>query len=252
MRMKATFFEFRFRVWIMFAILALGFWSPWIAWLEWLDLGGRETRTWGWLALELSRMGLAMTSGFVLVNALLIASAGIALWMRIWGSACLGAITVQHAEMKAGQVMADGPYRFVRNPLYLGTFLTLGTIAVLMPVSGTVVTLLLLALFLFRLILGEEAFLAAQLANSYASYRRAVPRLIPSLRPRVEAGKQQPNWGSAILGEVLPLGVFVSFTALSWQYNSDLLERAVLVSFGISLVARALLLKPVKSAEAPG
>jgi len=247
--MKASFFEFRFRVWIMFAILALGFYSPWI---EWLNLGGRETRTWGWLALELSRMGLAMTSGFVLVNALLIAASGIAAGVRIWGSAYLGAVTVQHAEMKAGQVLADGPYRFVRNPLYIGTFLTLGTIAVLMPVSGTMATLALLAIFLFRLILGEEAFLSARLGDSYATYRKAVPRLIPSLWPRVAAGMRKPQWGGAILGEVLPLGVFASFATLSWQYNSDLLERAVLVSFGISLVARALLLKPVKSAEAPG
>jgi hypothetical protein len=180
----------------------------------------------------------------VLINALLIAASGVAAAVRIWGSAYLGAVTVQNAEMKAGQVLAAGPYRHVRNPLYLGTFLTLGTISVLMPVSGTLVALALLLVFLFRLILGEEAFLGSQLGEPYAAYRKAVPRLIPSPWPRVAQGNRQPHWGSAILGEILPLGVFISFAVLSWQYNSDLLERAVLVSFGISLVARAFLIKP--------
>jgi len=45
-----------------------------------------------------------------------------------------------------------------------------------------------------------------------------------------------------VLGEIFGLGVLTSFAALSWQYNAGLLLRAVLISFGISLVARAILL----------
>lgn len=239
--MKASYFEFRFRVWIMVFLIALGFWAPWI---EWLRLENRATHTWGWLALELSRMGLDMTSGFVLINALLIGLAALAAWIRVWGAAYLGTYTVGNAEMKAGHVLADGPYRFVRNPLYIGSFLCLGVICVLMPPSGAAVTLVLLAVFLFRLILGEEAFLAARLGEAYSAYKQAVPRLIPSLRPRVAASGRKPHWGNALLGEAMPLGILISFAALSWQYDSHLLERAVLISFGISLVTRALVSRP--------
>jgi hypothetical protein len=151
---------------------------------------------------------------------------------------------VQNSEMKAGEVLSDGPFRYVRNPLYIGTFLTIGSICVLMPISGAVVTIVLLMVFLIRLILGEEAFLAPRLGEPYAAYLKAVPRIIPSLRPRVAAGGRKPHWGSAILGEILPIGVLVSFAALSWQYDSHLLMRAVLISFGISLVTRALVSKP--------
>lgn len=242
--MKASQFEFRFRVWIMAALITLGFTSPWIDLLPAGLSFGTRTTTWLWLGFELGSLGLTPTAGIVLATALMIAVAAVAAWVRVWGTAYLGNYTVQNAEMKAGQMLADGPYRYVRNPLYIGTFLTLGSVCVLMPVSGAVVTVVLLYFFLFRLILGEEAFLTPRLGEPYAEYLKAVPRLIPSLRPRVPAGGQKPHWGLAVLGEILPIGVLVSYAVLSWQYDSRLLERAVLISFGVSLVARALISRP--------
>ena len=234
----------------MAALITLGFWAPWVEYApDWLHLGTRTT-AWLWLGFELGSLGLTPTSGIVLATALMIAVAALAVWVRVWGTAYLGNYTVQNAEMKAGEVLADGPFRYVRNPLYIGTFLTIGSICVLMPMSGAALTIVLLTLFLIRLILGEEAFLAPRLGEPYAAYCKAVPRLIPSLRPRVAAGGRKPRWGHAVLGEILPIGVLVSFAALSWQYDSHLLMRAVLISFGISLVTRALVSRP-ETAEAP-
>jgi protein-S-isoprenylcysteine O-methyltransferase Ste14 len=242
--MKASSFEFRFRVWIMAALIALGFWAPWIAYLPAGPGAGSRTTAWLWLGFELGALGLSPTTGIVLATLLMIAVAALAAAIRVWGTAYLGNYTVGNAEMKAGGVLADGPYRYVRNPLYIGTFLTMAAICVLMPTVSAAVTLVLLAVFLLRLILGEEAFLASRLGEPYRAYCKAVPRLVPSLRPRIAAGGRKPHWGDALLGEILPLGVLVSFAALSWQYDSELLIRAVLISFGISLVARALVSKP--------
>jgi protein-S-isoprenylcysteine O-methyltransferase Ste14 len=244
--MKATAFEFRFRVWLMVAVIFLGFSAPWI---EWLHLGTRTT-AWLWLGFEAGSLGLSSTAGIQLVTALTILVAALAAFIRIWGTAYLGTATVNNAQMKAGSVMADGPYRRVRNPLYLGSFLMVAVISVLMPPSGALFTLVVLGLFLLRLILGEEAFLAPRLGESYAAYKWAVPRLIPSFRPRVPAGGQAPNWGRAILSEITPLGVLVSFAALSWQYNSFLLTRCVLISFGISIVVKALIASGPESPQA--
>jgi protein-S-isoprenylcysteine O-methyltransferase Ste14 len=235
--MKASAWEFRFRLWLSVAMLVLGFWAPWI---EWLHLGTRTT-TWLWLGFELSGLGISSTTGIELVTAIAIALAAAAAVFRVWGTAYLGVGTVTNAEMKASGVLADGPYRFVRNPLYLGSLLMNAAIAILMPPSGAVVSLVLVIVFVLRLILGEEAFLTGKLGESYVAYRKAIPRLIPSLRPRVAAGGRRPNLGRAILGELTPIGVLISFAALSWQYNASLLIRAVLVSFGVSLVVRAML-----------
>src|SRR5579859_1899090 len=131
--MKASAFEFRFRLWLSCAIVLLGFWAPWIQLLHW---GGRANRTWGWLVFQLGGTGISSTAGFELITSLAIASAALGAVLRIWGTAYLGTGTVFNAEMKAGQVLADGPYRYMRNPLYLGSFLTIAAISILMPPSG--------------------------------------------------------------------------------------------------------------------
>ena len=234
--MKASAFEFRFRVWIMVVVIFLGFSSPWI---ELLHLGTRTT-AWLWLGYELGALGISSTAGILTITILTIAIAALAAAIRIWGTAYLGTSIVNNAEMKAGRVMADGPYRHVRNPLYIGSWFMVAAISVLMPASGAAFTMILLSVFLLRLILGEEAFLVPRLGEFYVYYKKAVPRLIPSLRPRVSASGQTANWGRAIIGEVTPIGIFASFAALSWQYNASLLSRAALISFGVSLVVRAL------------
>jgi len=254
--MKASAWEFKYRMWLSFGLIALGFAAPWtwlmpvrmLEWMpEWIRLGPRGIHAWGWLAFQLGGLGISSAAGFALVSALAIAAAALGAALRVWGTAYLGAGTVFNAEMKAGpeinpgEVLADGPYRYMRNPLYTGSYLTIVALAILMPPSGAAVALLLLAVFLLRLILGEEAFLTPRLGEPYAAYRRAVPRLLPSLWPRVPASRQTPRWGRALLGESFPIGVAIGFAALSWQYNPELLTQVVLVSFGISLVARAFI-----------
>jgi protein-S-isoprenylcysteine O-methyltransferase Ste14 len=243
--MKASAFEFRFRMILMTAVIVLGFWAPWIEWLHW----GTRSTAWLWLGFELGGLGIAATKGIEWVTALTILVAAAAAGIRIWATAYLGTGIVNNAEMKAGLVMADGPYRRVRNPLYLGSWLMVAAISVLMPPTGALFTMVLLTIFLLRLILSEETFLVVQLGQPYATYKRTVPRLLPSLRTRVPAGGRRPNWGRAILGEVMPLGVLVSFASLSWQYNATLLTRAVLISFGLSLVVRALILPRPESSQ---
>jgi protein-S-isoprenylcysteine O-methyltransferase Ste14 len=254
--MKATAWEFKFRLWISFAIICLGFAAPWRALQSDDSFGLRSTHTWGWLVGEVRPLGISSTTGFALVAVAAILVAAVAAVLRIWGTAYLGVGTVFNAEMKAGpleqgqtaadygsgQVLADGPYRYMRNPLYAGSFLTIVALAVLMPPSGAAVSLPLLFLFLLRLILGEEAFLAPRMGAPYAAYRRSVPRLLPSLWPRVPAAGRAPQWGPALIGEIFPIGVVISFAALSWSYNPILLSQAMLVSFGLSLVVRALIL----------
>ena len=250
--MKATAFEFRFRVVLMILILVMGFWSPWIEWLHW----GTRTTAWLWLGFQLGALGVSSTTGIEAVTGLMIAVTAVAAAMRVWGTAYLGLNTVNNTEMKAGSaaldgaVLADGPFRFVRNPLYIGTWLLMGAISVLMPTSGSVVTLVLITVLLVRLILGEEAFLKGKLGMPYLAYSRAVPRLFPSLRTQVVSGGHRPDWGRALLGEVSPIGICLSFAVLSWQYNSQLLIQAVIVSFGVSIVVRALLARKPETAPA--
>ncbi len=182
--MKATQIEFRLRLLILLALYFIGFYAPW------LRFGATAPATTAWLALSTTMarwQWLPLDQASLLVTSLAVLCAVVGAALRLWGTAYLGASVVHAGAMQAGKVMAAGPYRFVRNPLYLGSWILSLGIAILMPPSGALVFLVLEGLFYFRLILGEEAFLAVQQGETYLEYRRRVPRLVPSLGARIAA-----------------------------------------------------------------
>ena len=242
--MKASAIEFRLRMLINMVIVCLGFWAPWIeAWGI-----GRRIPLMVWLPLELSRMGVAsfsVAAPAVIAAGTVMAGAGAAL--RVWGAAYLGAGTVKHGEMKAGAVLADGPFRYVRNPLYVGLWFVFAALALLMPAGGALFSMAAVTVFLFRLILGEEAFLSGQLGQPYQDYLLAVPRLIPRLRTTEPGTGRTPRWLQAAVTETTPIGIFAALAFFSWSYNDRLMSKVIIVSFGLSLVARALMAETEKN-----
>jgi protein-S-isoprenylcysteine O-methyltransferase Ste14 len=235
--MKATPIEFRF--FILAAIFCLGFTAPWDYWLH-LD----SIRTWQLLAAWPARSGwLSFSTATIVVLLLGIIWALKAAFLRTWGTAYLSPSIVQDPALHGEGIIAAGPYRYVRNPLYLGTFIHTLALALLMPPSGAIVCILAISLFQLRLIVAEESFLTAKLGEPYLAYCAKVPRLFPALTPQVPASTTQPNWPTAFLGEIYMWGVVVSFAILGWRYNSILLIKGVLVSLGVSLIVRAFLPK---------
>jgi protein-S-isoprenylcysteine O-methyltransferase Ste14 len=221
-------------------IYVLGFTAPWDLLVP-LDGSGPNAHVWGLLAVLLSKNGaLKIGAAFDLVLVLGILFAGTGAWLRTWGSAYLGADVMRDTRLRGETVVADGPYRYMRNPLYVGAWVHTLALALLMPASGAVFTVAAVVLFELRLILGEEAFLRSELGEAYAAYCARVPRLLPALRPRVAASGTLPRWGQAALAEMLMWGVTASFAVLGWQYNSLLLTQCVLVWLGVSLVVRAV------------
>jgi protein-S-isoprenylcysteine O-methyltransferase Ste14 len=239
--MKATAIEFRLRMLINMVIIVFGFNAPGSA--SWSAITGTPSQAslLEWLPLQLSRAGIvsfATAAPAVIVIAAILAGLGTIL--RIWGSAWLGPGTVINAKMLANAVTADGPYRYVRNPLYLGVWCMIAALAFLMPPVGAVITMLLITLFQLRLILGEEAFLTSQLGSPYQDYLRAVPRLIPRLRGAPAPTGRRPQWLRAVFTEITPLGIFISFACLSWRYDYSLMMKTIVISFGVGLIGRAL------------
>jgi protein-S-isoprenylcysteine O-methyltransferase Ste14 len=234
--MKASAIEFRLRMWIQIAILVLGFWAPWIGSI---DLSRRYS-TLAWLALELSRSGLmsfTVATPVVIICGALAALIGAVL--RIWGVAYLGYGVVHDSEMQGGSVMAAGPYRYMRNPLYMGGWFMILAICLLMPPSGALFSIVLLTIQFLRLILGEEAFLADQLGEPYREYLCVVPRILPRLRAALPALPAKPHWLVALGTELNPIGIFFTLAVLSWTYDNLLMIRTILIVFGVSLIVRA-------------
>ena len=240
--MKATRFEFRYRLTIGFFIYLLGFWAPWI---HYGPFAGRSTSTWLELSgLLASTRVLTLEYATITVTIVAILFAAVGAGFRVWGTAYLGAGIVTSGDMHAQKVVAAGPYRYLRNPLYFGSMVFSLAIAILMPPSGAIFFVVAIFLQMVRLILGEEAYMAAQQGESYLAYKARVPRLFPSFVPRVAASTAKPRWIEAILSETYPVGMTLCFLVLAWRYNALLLTQAVIICFGLSLVVRAFVARP--------
>jgi protein-S-isoprenylcysteine O-methyltransferase Ste14 len=236
--MKVSAILFRYRMVINMVIIVLGFWAPWI---QYGGIGSHILLL-EWLALEIARAGLlsfTAATPILIVGGALVAAVGAIL--RVWGSAWLGHGVVLDPRMQAGALTADGPFRYVRNPLYLGLGFMFAALALLMPATGALFVMIAGPLFLFILIRGEEAFLTAQFGDPYRVYLQAVPRLIPRLRTTVAPSGNKPHWLQGVLSEINPIGVFVTIAFLSWTYDTQLMWRAIAVTFGLSLVVRAFM-----------
>jgi protein-S-isoprenylcysteine O-methyltransferase Ste14 len=148
----------------------------------------------------------------------LLAWAGIALVLVAWlwraaGTAFLRREVVFSADALQDRLVVAGPFRYVRNPLYLGNlFLAIGVGLYAPPlgfgiiVVGNVVLVALLA--------REEAGqMAARYGATYEAYRRAVPAFVPRLRPASVPGSAvvAPSLRSGFVGEA---GVLLTAVAL--------------------------------------
>lgn len=235
--MNASKIEFRMRGLILTLIVVLGFWAPWI---QALDLGKRIS-TLEWLALQISRVGLlrfTYATPVVIVCGAILSAIGMVL--RITGAAFLGNGVVHNGRLQNSALITAGPYRYVRNPLYLGGLCMITAISLVMPPTGALSTIILVALFYLRLMLVEESFLTATLGEPYREYFRTVPRFFPRLRSPLPRGTVQPHWLTAASAEVMSIGTFVTLAVLAWTYDNLLMTKAMIISFGLSLVSRAI------------
>ncbi|MBL9004189.1 MAG: isoprenylcysteine carboxylmethyltransferase family protein [Myxococcales bacterium] len=193
--MRASDWEFRYRFWIFGALFWLAFAAYFI---DGVPSGVRLSR---WLAHDVlgGADWLHVYRGIMAVAALfVVATAG----LRTWATAYLRSDVVHDKVLHSEGLVADGPYRHLRNPLYLGNYLLVLGFGFVACVPGFLWLLVSIPLFSQRLIQREEHELAQSQGERYRAYRSRVPRLWPALWPRLPAAGLQPRYGQAIRGEL--------------------------------------------------
>jgi protein-S-isoprenylcysteine O-methyltransferase Ste14 len=240
--MSATALAFRFRVFIFVLLYVLGFLPPWdfasaSRSTLWITASTLLART-GWVAL-----GPATVAVTVAALGCLVAGAG----LRVWGTAYLGSGVMRDSTLHGDGLMAAGPYRHLRNPLYLGTWLLAAGTSILMPLDGAGFFLPAVSVFVLVLITTEERFLSAKLGDAYEQYRRLVPRWLPRITAGTGASAARPRWAQAVLAETYPIAFTLCFAALAWRYNARILMQCLLICYGVSLVVRALIKRPAET-----
>jgi protein-S-isoprenylcysteine O-methyltransferase Ste14 len=146
------------------------------------------TRLGGWLFKHRTAVPLPIALVILMVpsnsSSIAIRVAGIALVavgevLRLLAVRHIGAVSRTRTD-RLGPLVASGPFRWVRNPLYIGNIalwigltLTAGLLWLVAPVA------LLLALEYHAIVRWEEQLLAARLGEPYRRYVEMVPRWVP-------------------------------------------------------------------------
>lgn len=228
MRLQASDCEFRNRFWIIASIYAVTFacyrvdpTNVTIALtsriLRWASHGAAAT-------IDDPNFDNTARLFFACGTILLVLSALI----RSWATAYLKSGVVHDSAMHSHLLVADGPYRHVRNPLYLGNVLQALGIGLMASRLGFAFLTIANTIFMIRLILHEEAGLLQSQGESYHRYFEAVPRLYPSFLARVPGSGAQPNWRDGVLGEMF----FWIFAAGMAAFTVTLQSNHFLIALG--------------------
>lgn len=164
--------------------------------------------------------------------------------LRTWATAYLRSEVVHDSAQHSIALVADGPFRYVRNPLYFANVLLAAGVGVLASCLGWLVMVGGMWAFVRRLITREEHGLRQSLGEPFASYARAVPRLWPALTPRLPAGPHTPRWGQAVAGEMFVWLFGVAVTSLAVTLDMRVAGAAFSLGIGAYFVIKPFITRP--------
>jgi protein-S-isoprenylcysteine O-methyltransferase Ste14 len=173
-----------------------------------------------WLIVRDSPHNRFLERSFFAFAALLIgAAAAICTWARAYSEPAF-------ADASAS-VACDGPYRYLRYPMYLGTLLYTVGLGSLAPIPGFIILVAGDALLVSRLIRRTDQL---ERTATALQVRPRLPRLLPSFRPCFPAKGRSPNWRKAFGQESAKWGLFLTMTIFTIVLIDRVADYLVLAS----------------------
>jgi protein-S-isoprenylcysteine O-methyltransferase Ste14 len=229
--MKATAFEFRYRALLIGLIFCIGFWLYAIDHVALIQVLVESS-------LRPPALQPTVAAKIVVGIAALLVTFGAL--VRTWGAAYLQSSVVHDAKLHSTELVADGPYRHVRHPLYFASIVAAFGFALLASRAGFAFIVIVMTLLYVRLAGREEGELEREQGERHREYSLRVPRLLPSITPRVPATGAKPKWGQAFRGEMFMWGFAVAtglFAAtLNWKLLWSVLTLAFVIFLGVQFV----------------
>lgn len=135
--------------------------------------------------------------------------------LRAWAVRHIGSISRTRTSTRQGPLIMSGPFRMVRNPLYLGNWLIWSGLVVasrllwMLPIAWAV-----FALQYGTMVIWEETRLRSMFGRQYDRYALDVPRWVPS-RPNDLAPPQPRHpWHAVAFSERGPIMAIALVTTL--------------------------------------
>jgi protein-S-isoprenylcysteine O-methyltransferase Ste14 len=223
---RATEFEFRHRFWFIAGIFCLGF-SLYN--IDHENAAVALARLFWWRNFNLQSARGAHELQLLFAFAALLSLAAAVL--RTWAAAYLRSEIVHDSALHSEGLVADGPFRRIRNPLYDGGVLLAAGMGLLASRVGWFVLTFGLLFFYYRLVRHEEAALSATQGESFRAYCAAVPRFLPALRTKVKPSGARPRWGQAFVGEFFMWGFAASVVAFALTLRITIFYIVLVISF---------------------
>lgn len=139
--------------------------------------------------------------------------------LRLWGSAYLTPAVVWSPQARQVKLIVDGPFRYVRNPLYLGNVLLSIAIGILSPPIGWAIIVLGNIWFAALLAAHEATGMRARYGEAYERFRASVPALFPRVRPVAREGSVNPSLMAGLRAEAFSLGLICGMVAFALTYD---------------------------------
>jgi len=123
--------------------------------------------------------------------------------IRFWGVAYAGGAT-RTRNVGANILVTNGPFAYVRNPLYIGNMFIYSGAAI---ISNTWLPWLILIIWIFfgiqyhLIVKLEEEKLQELFGNSYWEYKKKVPRFLPQLHPLKSETPVEPDFKNTLKSE---------------------------------------------------
>ena len=124
--------------------------------------------------------------------------------IRFCGVAYAGSATRTTARAGGERLITDGPFGYVRNPLYLGNFfLSFGFMLMCWPWMPwmCIIFLILFGIQYGCIVLLEEEYLSNQFGEQYDDYRKNVRKWVPCIRAYKGREQCSPNFSKALKSE---------------------------------------------------
>jgi protein-S-isoprenylcysteine O-methyltransferase Ste14 len=145
--------------------------------------------------------------------------------LRAWGTSYLQVAVVWNYDALVDHLYVAGPFRYTRNPLYLGNLFQAAAFALFAPPAGWWFVVFLQWLFLTALMTVEERGMRGRYGEAFDAYCASVPQLLPRLTPAKGEDVAHGSFARALLSETMSLGfalamlVFAVFGRAAWEWT---------------------------------
>jgi protein-S-isoprenylcysteine O-methyltransferase Ste14 len=151
--------------------------------------------------------------------------------LRAWGTSYLRGHVMMDKRLHTDRLIVAGPFRWLRNPLYLGNLLFAAGFGLYLPPPGLLLAVAFMALPLGIVAAAEERALRQRYGQEYEQYAAKVAAFLPRPPPRdlPKGSAVQPDWKNGLLTE--------SWQILVGAYLACLALRQQALAVGLLLVA---------------